>query len=197
MIVRCEIIGNIASGKTTLINLVSQPMIGVLENFQENPFWKSFYQDPESYSFETELTFTLQHYHQIKNNLYAGNTFICDFSLYLDRAYADVTLQPQRRKIYLDVLDELTQEVGHPDLVIYLKCSERTLLDRIQTRGRENEKDITLNYLQAVASSIENNIKSFSQQSEIIVLNSEELDIKQGNPYTDKIINTLTAKLAK
>ena len=196
MIVRCEIIGNIASGKTTLVNLMSQSITGVLENFQENPFWQSFYQSPELYSFETELTFTLQHYHQIKNNLYDNTNFICDFSLYLDRSYADVTLKTPRKNIYLNVLDELIQEVGYPDLLIYLKCPENSLLDRIQARGRINEKKITLNYLQAVASSIENNIKSFSQQSELIILNSEDLDVAQGNPYMDKIINTLTAKLA-
>lgn len=192
---RCEIIGNIASGKTTLVNLIGHPVKGVLEDFQENPFWKSFYQAPELYSFETELTFTLQHYHQIKNNLRNGHTFICDFSLYLDRAYADVTLNPQRKKIYLDVLNELIQEIGLPDILIYIKCSENTLLERIQTRGRKNEKDITFSYLRAMTLSIENNIKLFSEKSELVILDSEDSDILQGRKYTSKMIDSIRKKL--
>ncbi|MEM6405491.1 MAG: deoxynucleoside kinase [Pseudomonadota bacterium] len=194
---RCEIIGNIASGKTTLVNLVSHPVKCVLEDFQQNPFWKSFYQAPELHSFETELTFTLQHYHQIKNNLRNGHTFICDFSLYLDRAYADVTLSPPRKKIYFDVLHELTREIGLPDVLIYIKCSENTLLERIKTRGRKNEKDITFSYLKAMTLSIEKNIKLLSQKSELVILNSEDSDILKSKKYARKIVDSIIKKLSK
>ena len=31
-----------------------------------NPFWEAFYTDPSAYTFETEITFLLQHYHFAK-----------------------------------------------------------------------------------------------------------------------------------
>ena len=44
---RLEIIGNIASGKTTLACLLEDRFKGTFENFKENPFWESFYETPE------------------------------------------------------------------------------------------------------------------------------------------------------
>ena len=64
---RIEICGGIASGKTTLANLLARSNIDpILEDFQTNLFWRAFYADPAGTAFETEITFLLQHYHQIK-----------------------------------------------------------------------------------------------------------------------------------
>lgn len=65
---RIEICGGIASGKTTLAKLLEENGIGkaIYENFEKNPFWEAFYKNPSKYAFETEIAFTLQHYHEIK-----------------------------------------------------------------------------------------------------------------------------------
>ena len=55
---RVEICGNIASGKTTLCQgLIGKGKNAVFEDFQKNPFFKDFYDDPVAYSFETETSF--------------------------------------------------------------------------------------------------------------------------------------------
>ncbi|HRP37690.1 MAG TPA: deoxynucleoside kinase, partial [Candidatus Dojkabacteria bacterium] len=47
LVQRIEICGGIASGKTTLANLLARLDIEpILENFQTNPFWQAFYNDP-------------------------------------------------------------------------------------------------------------------------------------------------------
>lgn len=192
---RFEIIGNIASGKTTLGTLMGKSIPSVFENFRENPFWESFYQLPEFYSFETELTFTLQHYHQIKNNISSGNNFICDFSLTLDRSYADVTLSNTRNKIYRDVLDELVDEVGLPDILISLKCTEDVLLNRIINRGRETEKSITIDYLESLTASIDKNIKLLGNNVELIELDSEAMDFAHDQACAERIIEEVAVYL--
>ena len=64
---RIEICGGLASGKTTLAELMSQVSPKpVLENFKKVPSWQAFYTNPGKYIFETEITFTLLHYHQVK-----------------------------------------------------------------------------------------------------------------------------------
>ena len=69
---RIEICGGIASGKTSLAKLLEEHTIGtvIYEDFKVNPFWEAFYNNPGEYIFETELTFTLQHYHEIKKRQY-------------------------------------------------------------------------------------------------------------------------------
>ena len=192
---RFEIIGNIASGKTTLANLMNKSIQGVFENFQENPFWESFYRLPEFYSFETELTFTLQHYHQIKDNISSGNSFICDFSLTLDRSYADVTLSSGRNKIYRKVLDELVDEVGKPDFMIYLKCPEHILLNRIIARGRDTEKTITIDYLESLAASIDENVKLLGLETDLIVLDSCAMNFAHDRACAEQVIETVSRYL--
>lgn len=49
---------------------------------------------------------------------------------------------------YLKVYEKNVQEIIHPDLVVLLKHDVKVLHDRILKRGREMEKDITVEYLQ-------------------------------------------------
>ena len=86
---RIEVCGGIASGKTTFSELMRNIGIQPLfENFRANPFWKTFYSDSGKYTFEKEITFILQHYHQIKYEYKKNKINICDYSLLLDIAYA-------------------------------------------------------------------------------------------------------------
>ena len=173
---RIEIIGNIASGKTTLANLLCDYMSVVCEDFRSNPFWESFYEDPEKYAFETELTFTLQHYHQIKRTYSREEHFVCDFSLFLDQSYADVTLSGECHKLYVSVLDELKRELGKPDLLICLDCAESILLERIRHRGRSTEESISIEYLNSLSESINNVVQNHSDARKIISIDSGRYD---------------------
>lgn len=172
-----EIIGSIASGKTTLAQLLREGGLPVvLEDFRSNPLWAAFYADPVGNAFETELTFTLQHYHEIKQALRAGKPFACDFSLVLDQAYADVTLSGKRHTIYSTVLQELWDEIGFPRKLIHLSCPEAVLLERIRARKRKPEEAITLDYLQSLTRSIQRNLERLGQGTEIIEIDSRALD---------------------
>ena len=169
---RIEIIGNIASGKTTLARILNRDFISTFEDFQSNPFWESFYEDPVSNSFETELTFTLQHYHAIRELLKQHKSFVCDFSMNLDRAYADVTLSGRRHKIYCDTLDELLVEVSQPTYLVHLICPEEVLLDRIKARGRPAESSIGLDYLGLLSRSIDSVLERASLGQRVIEIDS-------------------------
>lgn len=175
---RIEVCGNIASGKTTLVHILKMQNFSVVfENFLENPFYQAFYQNPLKNSFETELTFHLQHYHSIKSNMNQGKTLVCDFSIFLDRAYADVTLNGRRAKLFSEVSEELAEEIGYPYRIINLKCPEETLLTRIKSRNRDAEKNISIDYLKSLTTSINNRIESlssFREKIDIITIDSHE-----------------------
>jgi deoxyadenosine/deoxycytidine kinase len=78
---RIEICGGIAAGKTTLCqNLQRSLGRAEFEDFTKNPFWARFYEEPDSYAFETEMTFLLLHYSQIKTAIPVPSTVAFDYS---------------------------------------------------------------------------------------------------------------------
>jgi deoxyguanosine kinase len=108
MAFRIEICGGIASGKTTFARLFAEQAKVIYEDFLAVPFWEDFYAAPAEHAFETELSFLLQHYHQVKRAQSESHTLIvCDFSFALDAAYAHVSLNPGDLKAFLGVLEQV------------------------------------------------------------------------------------------
>lgn len=177
---RVEICGNIAAGKTTLCkSLAAVGFEPIYESFGIHPFLDAFYQEPSKYSFETEITFLLQHYHDIKIATIAG-VAACDFSLVLDKAYAEVTLSRRRRDLFLEIAEELEEEIGQPQKIIYLKCPEEKLLSRIRQRNRSFEKAITIEYLSQISEAIDFRISKVSPQIEILTVDSDQCNFVNG-----------------
>jgi uridine kinase len=58
--------GVIGAGKTTLCTMLGETLGArvVMEQFEENPFLKDFYKDPERYAFQTQIFFLLTRYKQ-------------------------------------------------------------------------------------------------------------------------------------
>ena len=148
---RIEICGGIASGKTTLASLLStKGHYGIYESFTNNPFWSAFYTDPVKYAFETEIAFTLQHYHQLKSHPETNTPVVCDYSFLLDIAYAEMGLKGSQLEAFKAVYAEIQKELPPPALVIHLQCDPDVELARIRARAREVEKNITVDFLRSL-----------------------------------------------
>jgi deoxyadenosine/deoxycytidine kinase len=76
---------------------------------------------------------------------------------------------------YWNFYQTILQAIQPPDLMIYLRCSMRTLRKRIRLRGRHMEQDIPLSYLKRLECLYENWIGNYSL-SEVLVLESDQLD---------------------
>jgi len=59
--------------------------------------------------------------------------------------------------------------------MIYLRCSMRTLRQRIRLRGRAMEQDVPLAYLKRLDGLYENWISSYTM-SDVLVLETDQLD---------------------
>jgi deoxyadenosine/deoxycytidine kinase len=177
---RIEISGNIASGKTTLCRgLMSKGFQPIFEDFPKNPFFEEFYNDPQAYSFETEITFLLQHYHLVKKQK-SKVPHVCDYSLLLDSAYADVNLAGDKHRIFCEMAAELQNEIGFPSQIIHLECPEEVLLQRIRARSRDVETSITVDYLRALSKAISLRIKGILGQISVISIDSNAVDFTSG-----------------
>lgn len=193
---RIEICGGIASGKTTLAQLVGQTsMVTVFEDFRSNPFWKSFYADPAGTAFETEISFLLQHYHEIKMGTAKGGSLVCDFSPLLDLAYAHVTLSGSKQAAFIAVHNEVRKELAPPQLLIHLICDPVIELDRIRRRGRDVEKSITIEYLQAINQAIDELVKKARDSWRVLIIDSGAVNFADDEQAKIDVLTTIQAEL--
>lgn len=194
-VVIIEVAGGIASGKTSLVNLLSSEFgEGIYEEFKNNPFWKQFYEFPDLYAFETEVTFLLQHYSALKNAVkYLGEkALICDYSFVLDLAYADMNLRGEKRKVFDCVYNFVGNEFRFPRLIINLVCDPKVQLERIKGRGRVEEKEISLSYLVNLNQVLSSRVMEVSR--DVPILN---IDSHKTNFVEDDCDKTRTLRLVR
>lgn len=174
---RVEICGGVASGKTTLALLLARGGLSpVFEAFRRNPFWRGFYADPVGAAFETEVTFLLQHYHQIHRAVTSKDGLACDFSLVLDEAYAYTTLDRRSRRVFDVVLQECRWRVGRPDLLIHLSCDPQIELARIGKRGRAVEQSVQISFLRKLNRALERVVGDLPRTQRVLKIDSAVQD---------------------
>jgi deoxyadenosine/deoxycytidine kinase len=76
---------------------------------------------------------------------------------------------------YWGFYQAILDAIKPPDLMIYLRCSMRTLRQRIKLRGRAMEQDVPLAYLRRLDRLYDEWIRSYGM-SEVLVLETDKLD---------------------
>jgi deoxyadenosine/deoxycytidine kinase len=194
---RIEICGGLASGKTTFAELTSQ--VGaerVLENFKEVPSWESFYTNPGKYIFETEITFMLLHYHQIKRqNDEVSGISICDFSFFLDRAYAKIGLSGSQLEAFERVYLEVHKELGLPILLVHLRCDALTELARIRARGRSEENSINVDFLGRLNKAVEMEVSAIQAECPVITIDSAIKDFANDKNIKKEMVDLIQGQI--
>ncbi len=194
---RIEVCGGIASGKTTLATLIGTLNIhSLFENFKTNPFWKEFFSDPTRFAFETEISFMLQHYHEIKRNHMAGAVSVCDYSFLLDSAYAEIGLKGKQLAAFLTVYEEIKRELAFPALLIYLQCDARTELERIRRRARQEEDSITIEFLDDLNRAVEQQVMSVAGKVEVITIDSAAKNFAEDEAIKQETIQLISNSLS-
>jgi deoxyadenosine/deoxycytidine kinase len=95
---------------------------------------------------------------------------------------------------YTRLFVSINQFIQPPDLLIYLRASIPTLVNHIQTRGREYEDSIRLDYLKRLNERYEAWISTYNQ-GKLLILNIDELDISQNPEDLGVVINKVSAEL--
>jgi deoxyguanosine kinase len=145
--------GVIGVGKTTLARLL-QPVFQaelLLEVFEENPFLSDFYADRERYAFQTQIFFLLSRYYQQRRTvgeiLSRGVSVIADYTFEKDALFAQINLHGDELETYYRVHEALAEKIIVPDLVVYLRATTDTLMQRIASRDRPYERNIERDYI--------------------------------------------------
>ena len=144
--------GVIGAGKTSLASMLGETLGAkvVMEKFEENPFLKDFYRDPERYAFQTQIFFLLTRYKQ-QQELFQADLFhrflITDYIFEKDKIFAYLNLQDEELKLYETLVASIERNIPTPDLVVYLQSSVDRLMRNIRSRARSYEAGISATYI--------------------------------------------------
>lgn len=184
--------GVIGVGKTSLARLLSEHLNArlVLEKFEENPFLPDFYRDPDRYAFQTQLFFLLSRYRQqqeIKQTDIFHKLVITDYMFVKDRLFASLNLDEKEIPLYDAVATLLEKNVLTPDMVIYLQADTNCLMERIISRGRDFEKNISREYIDAL-NQVYNEYFFRYQDSPLLIINTNDLDFVHNKDDLEEVI---------
>jgi len=198
------IAGNIGVGKTTFTKLLSEKMnlIPYYESVDDNPYLSDFYGDMERWSFNLQIYFLqhrFRHHIELMNSevgVIQDRTIYEDVAIFAYNLYQMKTMSKRDWETYKTLFDNMTQFLKKPDLIIYLKASTDTLINRIKNRNRGYEKDISEDYLHRL------NIyykKWFSQPGDFNVLeiNTNNFNIFNDTDKFDEMCDDIKNKLNK
>jgi deoxyadenosine/deoxycytidine kinase len=126
----------------------------ILEQFSDNPFLARFYEDPERYAFQLELSFLSERYQQIKTEMghpdLFGQPVISDYYLAKSLIFSKQNLRQDEMILFEKLFSIMNLQVPRPDLYVYLHLPVKKLLENIRKRGRSYEQKIREEYLKEI-----------------------------------------------
>ena len=185
--------GPIGVGKTSLAELLSKELGArlVLEDFEDNPFLPDFYNDPERFGFQTQLFFLLQRYRQ-QHDLRQVDMFqkllITDYMFVKDRLFASLNLDDKEMHLYDTVASLLERNIIRPDLVIYLQADTDVLMKNIAKRGRNMERNVTWEYIDALNQVYTEYFFRY-QDTPLVIINTDNIDFVENEKDLKEVID--------
>jgi deoxyadenosine/deoxycytidine kinase len=177
------IAGNIGAGKSTLVDFLSRTynISPFYEPNEDNPYLPDFYKDMNRWAFHSQLYFLSNKFRLHQEMDRAPGVVVLDRTIFEDAEVFATALHEMRHidrrdwQTYQAFYGSILDAISPPDLMIYLRCTIRTLRKRIRLRDREMERQIPLAYLRRLDRLYEAWIDSYSL-SEVLVLETDNLD---------------------
>ena len=196
------IAGNVGVGKSTLTAMLAEKLgwEPFYEAVGDNPYLADFYKDMQRWSFHSQIFFLsrrLRHHYQL---LKSPNSVVQDRSVYEDaevfarNLYQQNNMSDRDYRSYRELYEVMVLFLPPPDLVVYLKASVPTLLERIVRRGRDFERDISPLYLQRLNELYNAWIEDFTL-CPVLTIAADDLDFVRFNGHLDVITQQITEKL--
>lgn len=147
--------GNIGVGKSTLVRMLSEELLWTpfYEPVTENPYLADFYEDMPAWGFHSQIYFLMRRLRIHRKLMDVEGSVVQDRSVYEDaeifahNLYLQDAISDRDYETYRELYHVLVEFLPPPDLVIYLRASVPTLLDRIAKRDRSYERTISAGYL--------------------------------------------------
>lgn len=162
--------GNIGVGKTTFTEKAAEIWSWTphYESVDDNPYLSDFYGDMNRWSFNLQIYFLhkrfLSHHEMSQSNggVIQDRTIYEDVEIFARNLHEMKFMDNRDWENYRNLFRIMTVYLRKPDLIVYLRASTDTLLNRIKHRSRDYEKSINPEYLHTLNVSYDkwiNNIK--------------------------------------
>lgn len=194
--------GNIGVGKSTLVSMLCRHLgwEPFYEPVTENPYLADFYADMKTWAFHSQIFFLT---HRLRSHFLLSQrdgSVIQDRSLYEDaeifahNLFLQGHITDRDYQSYRELYETASQFLPAPDLVVYLRASVPTLLERISHRGREYERTITAGYLDSLNGLYEQWIEDFTL-CPMLSVPSDDLDYVAHPGHLRLIVDKVQEKL--
>lgn len=190
--------GVIGVGKTTLARMLQKPFDAnlALEIFEENPFLSDFYSDRQRYAFQTQIFFLLSRYHQQRESIPAfmaeQKHIISDYTFDKDALFASINIFGDELETYNNVHAALAEKITRPDLIVYLRASTETLMQRIALRDRSYERNMEVAYIEELNQAYDQFfLNDCGSNCEILTIDTNQLDYVRNPQDLDWIENRI------
>ncbi len=196
------IAGNIGAGKTTLCEKLARNFDWDVhfESTDNNPYLSDFYIDMQRWSFNLQIYFLNNRYQQVLKILSGDRTVVQDRTIYED-AYIfapnlhDMGLMSKRDfDNYFSLFITMSSQIQPPDLLIYLRASIPTLVEHIQSRGRDYEGNMSLDYLKRLNERYENWISGY-KEGRLLIIPADDVDFQNHPEDLGKVVDMVRAEL--
>lgn len=177
------IAGNIGAGKTSLVDFLTSTydITPFYEPNDENPYLADFYKDMKKWAFHSQLYFLSNKFriHQKVDEtvgvVVQDRTIFEDVEIFATALHEMKLISDRDWQTYCGFYHSIMASIKPPDLMIYLKCSIKTIRKRIKIRGRAMEQDIPLSYLKRLDRLYERWIEHYDL-GPVMVIESDKLD---------------------
>ena len=205
--------GMIGLGKSSVAKILGEHFNTEVfyESVDDNPLLPLFYSESEEeiqrkrYPFLLQLYFLNTRFKSIKDALVNDNN-VLDRSIYEDWYFAKKNMELGRisdleMSIYENLLNNMMEELESlpkkaPDVMIYLKGSFETVINRINLRGREFEIDDSLKeYYHFLWEGYDNWVNNHYNASEVLIIDMNVMDVVNNEEDKKKLIKMVEEKL--
>lgn len=205
--------GMIGLGKSSVAKMLGEKFGTDVfyESVEDNKILPLFYTASDEeiqakrYPFLLQLWFLHTRFKSIKEALVNDNN-VLDRSIYEDCFFARKNMELGRiteleMEIYENLLENMMQELDElpkksPDLMVYLKGSFETVLDRIKKRGREYELDEELvEYYKFLWKDYDEWIMNHYKASQVLVIDMDKIDVVENKEDAEFVFNLVKERL--
>ena len=194
--------GNIGAGKTTLTKLLAKhyKWEAQLEDVVDNPYLDDFYNQMERWSLNLQVYFLNSRFRQVNQIHSSGKDIIQDRTIYEDdyifapNLHAMGLMTTRDFENYFSLFNLMDKFIQAPDLLIYLRASVPPLVHQIQSRGREYEEAIRLDYLKRLNEIYEAWISTYDK-GKLLIINVDDNNFRDNQEDLGKIMNKIDAEL--
>jgi deoxyadenosine/deoxycytidine kinase len=181
--------------KSTLVQRFAEqlPCAPFYEEVTANPFLLDFYRSPKQYAVHVQYTFLLLQERQFRAAVTRARgkvatpakkkestamrtepepTVVCDFHPFKSLVFSSVVLQPEMRAPLTQLYHLL--HIPQPDLVVYLRADEHTILARLRKRNDVYRDEIDISYVARVYSAYDTFFRTYA--GPVVTIDTTHID---------------------